>query len=79
MKELNKNPCSICEIYMEGYECETDENKCPIAQMKEENKALKEENKRLKAAVEKLTADAGWDFEMKCQEQNRRIYEMGEL
>ena len=36
----NKNePCAICEDYIKGIKCEND--KCPVAKMKAENKRLK--------------------------------------
>lgn len=38
-------PCSICELYICGYECHND--KCPVAKMKAEIERLKLENKKL--------------------------------
>lgn len=43
----NKNePCAICEDYIKGIKCEND--KCPVAKMKAENKRLKKRVDALK-------------------------------
>lgn len=39
-------PCEICEDFIKGVIC--NQVKCPVAQMKAENKKLKEENRKLK-------------------------------
>lgn len=62
---MSNEPCSICELWMDGIKCENDT--CPVA-------VMKRENAELKARVSRLEYDAEWDLENNPD----RIYEMGE-
>lgn len=63
---MSNEPCSICELWMDGIEC--DQCNCPVAVMKRENAALK-------AKISRLESDRAYDLENRL---SNRIYEMGE-
>lgn len=45
-------PCSICELYICGYDCHND--KCPVAKMKAEIERLETELKAMRGAANSL-------------------------
>lgn len=58
-----KEPCSICEAYIEGVECDLDG--CPVHEMKEENKKLKKQISSLKKEVSRLKSNESWEREIR--------------
>lgn len=57
--EKRNEPCSICEAYIEGVECENDG--CHVYEMKQENKRLKRTVSSLRSKISKMKSDASWD------------------
>ena len=51
---MNKEPCSICELYVKGEKCEQ-ESGCPVGMMKKENRSLKNRNTRLQKKLDKYS------------------------
>lgn len=62
MKAGNE-PCSICEAYIEGVECEN--SGCPVYEMKQENKRLKRTVSSLRSQISKIKSDASWDEDIR--------------
>jgi hypothetical protein len=62
MKTTNE-PCSICEEYIEGAECEKSE--CPVFKMKQENKRLKSTASSLRNKINRMKSDASWDEDIR--------------
>lgn len=63
---MSDEPCSICELWMDGIKCE--QYTCPVYRMKLENEYLK-------AKISRLESDRAYDLENRL---SNRIYEMGE-
>lgn len=51
---MNKDPCSICELYAKGEKCEQ-ESSCPVGLMKKENRNLKNRNTRLQKKLDEYS------------------------
>lgn len=49
-----KEPCTICENFIVGVDC--DNSKCPIFIMKKENETLKDEIRKLKLEMSYMTS-----------------------
>lgn len=60
---MRNEPCTICEAYIAGVECEND--KCPIFEMKRENKRLQKNVWSLRAQISKMKSDASWDDDIR--------------
>ena len=58
-----KDPCSICERYMDGIEC--DEKNCPVYEMKHENIRLNKKLRSLSDSLCKAKSDASWDEDIR--------------
>ena len=67
---MRNEPCIICEAYIAGVECEND--KCPIFEMKRENKrlqktvwSLRSQISKMKSDASKMKSDASWDDDIR--------------
>ena len=60
---MRNEPCIICEAYIAGVECEND--KCPIFEMKRENKRLQKTVWSLRSQISKMKSDASWDDDIR--------------
>lgn len=60
---MRNEPCTICEDYIAGVECEND--KCPIFEMKRENKRLQKTVWSLRSQISKMKSDASWDDDIR--------------
>lgn len=60
---MRNEPCTICEAYIAGVECEND--KCPIFEMKRENKRLQKTVWSLRSQISKMKSDASWDDDIR--------------
>lgn len=72
-------PCSICELYICGYDCHN--YKCPVAKMKAEIERLTEQNARLNKECDHYIdfasttrAEAIKEFAEKVKENQRAIF-----
>lgn len=63
------NPCSICEKFMKGIQCD-EADACPVGLMKKENA-------NLKRRVTKYEQDASWAFEDRVERSREEEYERG--
>lgn len=53
------DPCSICENYMVGVDCQNE--LCPVFGMKAENLRLMKTIYSLRSQINKMKSDASWD------------------
>ena len=58
-----KDPCSICERYMDENECE--EKNCPVYEMKQENLRLKKKLRSLSDSLCKAKSADSWDEDIR--------------
>lgn len=60
---MRNEPCTICEAYIAGVECEND--KCLVFKIKQENKRLQKTVWSLREQIIKMKSDASWDDDIR--------------